>query len=252
MQKAALHITRKVAFISVGIIMIFNAVFMSVFSNINIGIISAFILGSLFMFYGIFLDNIVSKIPKWVKYIFFIGVSVMFIFISFLLVYGATDDVTYNEDAVIVLGSGIRGEKLTKGLENRLDCAIKYYHKNPDAVIVLSGGQGPQEDITESLAMERYMLSQGIPQEKIIREEKATSTYQNFTYSKQLLDEYFDHSYNVAYITSDYHIYRAGAIAEIAGFENASHCHSTTRWYSMLPSCMRECIGVLKFWLFNK
>ncbi len=45
----------------------------------------------------------------------------------------------------------------------RLEAAIAYYERNPKVLLVVSGGQGPQEDISEALAMERYLIERGIP-----------------------------------------------------------------------------------------
>ena len=87
---------------------------------------------------------------------------------------------------------------------------------------------------------------------KIIKEENATSTYENFVYSKQILDKKFGENYSAAYVTNDYHIYRAGALAKIAGFGNLTHSHSTTVWYTVIPSCMRECMAVIKLWIFKQ
>lgn len=250
-MKEKIHIIQKTLFIAIGILLTANAVCMLFLSNMHIGLIAVLLLGAIFLFYGICLDGIIKKIPKWIKGTFFVCVLLAVAFISFLLIYGNFNNATYEEDAVIVLGSGIRGETLTVGLKNRLDAAIQYHENNSDAVIVVSGGQGPQEDITEALAMERYLLSMGIPQENIIKEEQATSTYENFVYTKQLLDAHFDGAYSVTYVTNDYHIYRAGAIARSAGFETVTHCSSETPWYSVVPSCVRECIGVMKFWLLG-
>ena len=104
--------------------------------------------------------------------------------------FGFTDTVTYKEDAVIVLGAGLRGENLSLILRNRLDAAVEYYNENPEAVIVVSGGQGPDEDIPEAEAMERYLYEQGVPLNKIIKEDKSTSTEENFKFSKELLETY--------------------------------------------------------------
>ena len=235
-----------------GSVLVFNALLMSVMSNINAGIIAELLLGVLIFLYGILLEKIVLRIPKWLRVVFWCGVCTVTVFVTVLLSFGVTDTVTGNEDAVVVLGSGIRGELLTVGLKNRLDCAVEMYENNPNIVIVVSGGQGPQEDITEALAMERYLLSCSIPQENIIKEEQATSTYENFMYSKRILDENLGENYKAAYVTNDYHIYRAGALAKIAGLNELTHSHSTTVWYTVIPSCMRECMAVVKLWIFNK
>ncbi len=252
MRRKIRRMALKAVLTAIGIIMLANAFVLMMISNMHTGLILTFVLGFLFLFYGIFLEKIIQKFPKWIQCLFFAGVIGIMFFSLFLLIYGNTDNVTYHENAIIVLGSGIRGEQLNESLVRRLDSAIDYYRKNSDAVIVLSGGQGPQETITESLAMERYMLSQGIPQDKILKEDCATSTYQNFVYSKQLLDDYFDDTYHVAFVTSDYHIYRAANIAKTAGFDHVTHCHGETPWYMSFSSYLRECVAVLKFWVFNK
>lgn len=241
----------RVIFFLIGVLLTQNAVVALFFTNMNIGIIATFLLGAVFLFCGLFWDTLVPKIPKCIKYLFLAGVVLVTVFALYLLKYGAADHVTYREDAVIVLGSGIKGERLSVGLKSRLDRAAAYYQKNPNAVIVVSGGQGPQETITESLAMERYLINQGIPKEKIIREDNATSTFENFAYAKKLLDERFNRTYSIAFVTSDYHVFRAESIAKAAGFSDVSCCHSDTRWYALIPSCLRECIGVLRFWILG-
>ncbi len=241
---------KKAALITVGTVLALNAVLMTITSNINAGIIVELLLGAVFILYGFALYKI--ELPKWLKSIFWCGVSVLAVFIVFLFTYGISDNISGRENAVIVLGSGIRGEQLTVGLKNRLDEAIECYEENNNLIIIVSGGQGSQEDITEALAMERYLLSCGIPQEKIIKEEKATSTYENFVYSKQILDSMLGDDYEVAFVTNDYHIYRAGSLAKIAGFEYTTHSHSSTMWYTVLPSCIRECMAVIKLWVFKQ
>lgn len=243
---------RRIALIAVGSVLSINAVLMTLTSNITAGIAAELMLGVLLLLYGVFYEQAAVKIPKWIRGVFFGGVGAVAVFMSFLLIYGVSDNISGREDAVVVLGSGIRGEMLTVGLKNRLDRAVECVEENPGAVIVVSGGQGAQEDITEALAMERYLLSRGISKEKIIKEERATSTYENFLFSKQILDERFGEEYEIAFVTNEYHIYRAGSLAKIAGFDYATHCHSSTMWYTVLPSCIRECMAVVKLWVFKK
>ena len=242
----------KILLTVIGSLLILNAIVMLITSNLNIGIIAEFILGVAVAVYGIFNDKFIAGIPCAIKGIFWIGVGVVAVGVTLLLGYGVTDNISGNEDAVVVLGSGIRGELLTVGLKNRLDRAVKIYSDNPDVTIIVSGGQGPQEDITEALAMERYLLRCGVDSEKIIKEEKATSTYENFVYSKQILDGLFGEEYDVAFVTNEYHIYRAGSLAKIAGLADVTHAHSNTVWYTVIPSCIRECMAVVKLWIFKQ
>src|SRR5699024_8835907 len=101
--------------------------------------------------------------------------------------YGRRDNSSYDEDVIIVLGCGIRGDMVSDQLARRLDAAIRYHTQNPDAMILVSGGQGPQESVTEALAMETYLIAGGIPSDKIIKEESSTSTYSNLLFSKEIL-----------------------------------------------------------------
>ncbi len=251
MEKKRKSKLKKTILLVMGIILTVNAVAMFFTSNFNVGLLFALLLGMSFLLYGAFLDKARDKLPAWLRTAYFACVSVLLVFVMFLLSYGLSDTVSGKEDALIVLGSGIRGELLTKGLKNRLDAAIDCYEENEDMLIIVSGGQGPQEDITEALAMERYLLSQGIPQESIIKEERATSTYENFVNSKSILDNRFEGEYEVAFVSNEYHIYRASSLARIAGFETVTHTHSNTMWYTLVPSTLRETLAVVKLWIFR-
>ena len=191
------------------------------------------------------------KVPRVLAVIFIIGVVVACVCVTVLYAYGNSDNVTHDEDAVIVLGAGIRGEKIGKALLGRLKTTVEYCEKNPNAVVVVSGGMGDGESITEALAMERYLIENGIPQEKIIKEERATSTKENFEYSKKLLDSYFDGEYSVTFITSEFHVYRAGIIAKSEGYNNATYVGSHTLPYLIVPNGFRECLAVLKTWILG-
>lgn len=251
MKHKILFILAKIALIIVGVIIFLNAIAVSMASNFNLGIILTFLLGGAFIVCGIFLGFIVRRLPRWLWITCLCGMAVIMICAGALLIYGRCDTVTHDEDAIIVLGAGIHGERVSLTLRDRLNAAIACYEQNPDAVIVVSGGQGPQEDITEALAMERYLMERGIPQECIIKEERSTSTAENFAYSKALLDEYFDNDYSAVYVTNDFHIFRAGRIARDAGLDHMTHTHSNTIWYLIVPSCLRECLAVVYYWLFG-
>ena len=252
MEKKRKSKLKKTVLLVIGIILTVNAVVMFFTSNFNIGLLFALLLGLSFVLYGAFLNKAQDKLPAWLRTAYFACVSALLVFVMFLVTYGLSDNISGNEDAIIVLGSGIRGELLTQGLKNRLDAAVDCYDENKDLVIVVSGGQGPQEDITEALAMERYLLSQGIPQENIIKEEKATSTFENFVNSKSILDSIFEGEDETAFVSNEYHIYRASSLARIAGFETVTHTHSSTMWYTLVPSTLRETLAVAKLWVFKK
>ena len=159
----------KTASITAGVLLLANALLMSVIANLNIGLLPVICLGLVLTAYGLFFEKIKSvKIVHIFIAALLIGLTA---FGSFIAVYGNNDNADYEEETVIVLGCGIRGERVSVGLARRLNKAYEYHLKNPDAVIIVSGGQGPQEDIPEALAMKRYLVDKGIPEDKIIMED---------------------------------------------------------------------------------
>lgn len=242
----------KWAVFGLGVVILLDAFYVTLVSKLNVGTYITYLLGSFFIFFGIAKKSFVLKIPKFLRYLISIGIAVLIIFVSFIYVYGNIDNVTYDEDAVIVLGAGLRGENVSSHLKNRLDAAIEYHEKNPDALIVVSGGQGPDELISEALAMERYLTEHGIPKEKILKEDQSTSTEENFEFSKEILDSRFEDDYKIAYITNDFHTYRSGCRAKAVGFSSVSHHGAKTPLHSVLPNGFREVLGVLEFWVFDE
>jgi len=246
----------KSVLLILGLLMLFCTTLSMFFVNFNFGFIILSGISGIFILYGLFFEKLIRI--KWLTYSIFVCGLLFVAIVLFVGFYGRNDNVSFGEDAVIVLGAGIRGEKVTLTLACRLDRAVEYSFKNPKAIIVVSGGQGPQESITEALAMERYLLNAGVPGERIFREEESTSTYENLLFSKEILDNQFDSSdnlfdssYGVVVITSDFHIYRASKLAEKLGLK-AAHYHAKTKWYNMPLNYSRESIAVIKFWLLGK
>ena len=192
-----------------------------------------------------------KKLNRWIKIILISCISTAIVCSSFLILYGKSDNITYEEDALIVLGAAVHGKTPSLTLKRRLDTAVKYYNQNPDAIIIVSGGKGAQEDITEAEAMEKYLLDKGVATDKIIKESQATSTYENFTFSKQLLDEYFDGDYTACFVTNEYHILRALLCAKRAGITDISHLHSITNLSYLISGTLRECLAVVKYMILK-
>jgi len=126
-------------------------------------------------------------------------------------------------DAVIVLGAGLRGENVSTTLALRLNAAVKYLNNNPETIVVVSGGMGVGEIVTEGYAMKKYLIRKGIDESRILCEENSTSTAENFAFSKTVLDEHFgNEDYNIVFVTNDFHCIRAGIYAKKAGFSAES------------------------------
>lgn len=245
-----INILRGILFI-IGIAALINGIVLSFTTNFNLGNILTLLLGTVLLFWSIKYDFVSTFVPKIIRRIIATGLILVFIFASLLLCYGTIDNADNKEDAVIVLGAAVHGEIPSLVLRDRLDAAVEYSAKSPKAIIIVSGGKGPQESITEAEAMEKYLLNKGISADKIIKEDRSTSTYENFLNSKTILEERLGEDYKACFITNEYHVFRAESIAKSAGFESITHTNSSTRWYSVLPGTLREILAVMKFWVFG-
>ena len=223
---------------------------LSLFSvNFSFGVVMLFGGQGLLILYGVFFDRLIRL--KWLNIAILIACVSALIMMIGVGVYGKNDNATYREDALIILGAGIRGEQVSRTLARRLDRALAYLAENPNALVVVSGARGTQEDITEALAMERYLLAGGIPKEQIIKEEAATNTYENLSYTKTILDAKLSRPYRIVFVTNDFHVYRASMLAKKLGLD-AAHIHAKTAWYEIPRNYLRECVAVAKVWIVGK
>ena len=129
----------------------------------------------------------------------------------------ASAEIPENSPAV-VLGCGVNGEKPSAMLNKRIDAAYDYLTENPQAVCILSGGKGDGENLSEARCMYNALTEKGIAPERLYLEENSTSTAENMQYSKQILTEK-GLGDTVVLITTDFHQFRAGLLAEKQGLQ---------------------------------
>jgi len=154
-----------------------------------------------------------------------------------------------DRDFIIILGCYFRKDgSLPPLLKGRVDKAIEFWQDQKrqtgkEAVLIPSGGQGPNESMPEAEAMRRYLIAQGVPERCVMAETKSLNTYQNMEYSKQLIDAAVPNA-RTAYATTNYHVFRSGLWASLAGL-SAEGVGSRTRWWYWPNAFMRECAGLL-------
>lgn len=232
-----------------GILIMAFAIVVSITANFDIGNLMVFGLG---LALALFFNVPKNKFTRALKILAVTGYGIVFIMIGFIYISGSSRNVTYQEDAVIVLGCSVIGDRISSPLKYRLDTAYGYYEKNPNAIIIVSGGQGPQENLPEGVAMYNYLTERGVPSDSILIEDKATSTNENYKYSKEILDDYFEgRSYSCVYVTNRFHCYRAGRLAEINGL-NCVGLGAPIGPSSAVTSYMREVLAVFQLWIFNR
>lgn len=154
-----------------------------------------------------------------------------------------------SNEYAIILGAKVNGEVPSLSLHYRIDAALDYANQYPHVKLILSGGQGPDEMMTEAEAMRRYLVENGIEEERLILEEDSTSTYENLVYSKQLMLEAVK---SVTIITSDYHLARARLLAAKVGFESTDAVAANTPKVVKTKLETRERLALLKTYLFGE
>lgn len=157
-------------------------------------------------------------------------------------------------DAVIVLGAGVNGTQPSLSLRTRLDAAADYLAANPEVPAVLTGGQGYGEEITEAQCMYNYLTERGVDADRLILEESASNTAENFAFSRELLKEAgVDPSADtVAVVTNDFHIARAKLLAARNGYGYAVGVPAELPWIHLeINYYLREAFAMVKSFLFD-
>lgn len=240
----------KCLLIIIGTLLILDTIVIMFLSNYNLGVILPALLGLPLLAYGMFFDTAwLSGGGAFVKYVLIVAYAA---FLALMLITiaaqcNARSDVPKNADAVIVLGAGVRNGVAGETAQRRCKVAMQYAEEN-GSLLVLTGGQGRDEPIPEGLAMQRYVISKGFPEERTIVEDKSKSTYQNFLFAKQLLDERFPDGWTAVFATSDFHVYRAKLAAREAGME-LKGVGSKSKWYMIPNFYLRETLATLRYWL---
>ena len=161
-----------------------------------------------------------------------------------------------DKDVMIILGCGIRKDGTPSPiLAGRIDRALRFYEQQlaqtgKDMIFVTSGGQGPDEVISESASMKAYLLQKGVPADHVIEEDRSADTAENMRFSKEKIEAWLAQSgrtlndVKVAYSTTNYHVFRGGLKARRVKLQ-AQGVGAKTRWYFWPNAFVREFVGLL-------
>ncbi|MFI7061529.1 ElyC/SanA/YdcF family protein [Kribbella sp. NPDC050124] len=174
-------------------------------------------------------------------------ISFLFVcFLAYAFVYSRVRS-SRKVDFIVVLGAGLRGSRVPPLLASRLDRAKQVYdralRKGRSPVIITSGGQGPDEDVPESHAMASYLIDRGVPADRLLREDKSTSTWENLTFSRELMVARKP-KYRRLIVTNNFHAFRAALTARRAKV-NGQVVGSPTATYYWPTATIREFVAIL-------
>lgn len=180
-----------------------------------------------------------------------LGILVLYAIILSGMMLSAILNRPGSPDAVIVLGCKVQPSgNPSLMLSKRIDAAYEYLSENEDVICVVSGGKGEDEPESEAAVMKRRLVEMGISPDRIISEDKSTSTAENLAYSAVLLSENGIKAENIAIVTDGFHQLRASLMAKDMGI-SASAVNAQTPFWLFPTYWVREWFGLSYFFVFG-
>ncbi|EIT86345.1 hypothetical protein A374_05256 [Fictibacillus macauensis ZFHKF-1] len=154
-------------------------------------------------------------------------------------------------DYVLILGAGLKNDKPTPVLKERLNTAIAYYKKHPHTTLVTSGGLTKGDHTSEGEAMAQYLVMHGVPKKDIVQETKSKSTSENIAFASKLMKKRIgNHKHHVLLVSNDFHLKRAKMLASKEGVIPYGLGASTP--LPVIPQVhVREILALAKYFLFE-
>ena len=153
---------------------------------------------------------------------------------------------------IVVLGAKVDSSGPSPSLQERIDTAYEYLTAHPNTVAIVSGGQGDDEPQTEAQCMYDCLVNLGISPERVIKEEQATSTWGNLTFSLDIIEERTgSRPSTLGVVSSEYHLFRTGLQAEEYGLQIIGIPARTGSFDRWLHYFVREIAGVWHYRLLG-
>lgn len=235
---------KKVFFLILGVLIcVFYAVCIA-YSRIGVSWLWIWPLAALFCFARAFMLRKAIRPPRWIRVLYRVVLIVffgLFVIVEARIITVMNTEPEPGLDYIITLGAAVRNGVPTSPLKLRIDATVEYMKDNPDTILIASGGQGKDEAMSEAGCIADYVTAAGISPDRIILEDKSTSTEENIGNSFALIPE----GARVGVLTSGFHLYRALRITELQGFE-ASGIPAVMYFPLGLHYLVREFFGVVQ------
>lgn len=195
---------------------------------------------------GVHKYGIWQRMPSWSHWLF-IG-----LFAAGMMIFAVAEGQILSKmtakpkgkvDYMIILGAQVREEKPSKALTLRMQKALELWESCGEPTLLLSGGQGDGESITEAECTRRFLTEQGIPKDKMILEDRSVSTQENLRFCAELTD---CKEKKTAIVSNNFHIYRALKLAEKQGYQNVCGIAAESDWRYQIHYMVREAFALVK------
>lgn len=171
------------------------------------------------------------------------------------VLYGSYDHIRGEPRVMIILGCQVKPWGPSVLLQDRLDKALDYLEDHPELTIVVSGGQGPDEPVSEARCMYDYLTEHGVDGEQILLEDRSHNTWENIQYTQELLREKGVDASQVLVVSNGFHLTRVrmlwsraweGECALSTLAAPSSHVPSRLKMY------IREPLALVKSFVFDR
>lgn len=205
------------------------------------------------------------------------GLAVSVLAVILMVIFAnAYTKVQRNLDYVIVMGTDLVDNKISKSLKRRLDSAVEYAKDNPNTVFVLSGGRSDYDRSTEATVMYHYMIKEGVPEKNLLLEFYSDSTQEKVGFSLRTIHQDHeqkmmanrmkhnsrsqnerkplegdiingvDRPLSIGIITSEFNLFRSKEIAKRYGVPDACPMATKTDELMLVHLAVREAVALFK------
>lgn len=172
------------------------------------------------------------------------------------VLYGSYDHVQGDPQVMIILGCQVKPWGPSILLQDRLDKALDYLEDHPDLTVVVSGGQGPDEHISEAQCMYDYLTEHGVDGDQILMEDQAHNTVENLRYTVDLLvEEGYDPTADVVVVSNGFHLTRVRMLwSRVCGgdYNLSTLAAPSSHVPSRLKMYIREPLALVKSFVFDR
>lgn len=244
--------TSVILFTIIGILCILYGIMVLMIRSGTTFFVVWFALGAFFLLLGFLVHNhLLEKLPKILRTLLLIaicaGILVLAVCEGFVL-RGFSSRAPAGLDYLIVLGAQVREDGPSAVLKYRLDAAAQYLQENNSTVCIVTGGKGAAEPFPEGQGMKDYLVKSGIPEDRIIVEDRALNTVQNIQYSMALMSS---PNAPTAIVTNNFHVTRGLALARGQGLTDVYAIAAPSDPLFLPNNMLREFFGLTKDFLLG-
>ncbi len=244
--------TSVILFTIIGILCILYGIMVLMIRSGTTFFVVWFALGAFFLLLGFLVHNhLLEKLPKILRTLLLIaicaGILVLAVCEGFVL-RGFSSRAPAGLDYLIVLGAQVREDGPSAVLKYRLDAAVQYLQENNSTICIVTGGKGAAEPFPEGQGMKDYLVKSGIPEDRIIVEDRALNTVQNIQYSMALMSS---PNAPTAIVTNNFHVTRGLALARGQGLTDVYAIAAPSDPLFLPNNMLREFFGLTKDFLLG-